>query len=239
MIKDVLAAIRFATIFPVGQEIFNPRRVAACLPAAGLVIGLLLAVFDQSVSGLWSPAAVAALDVVFLAVISGALHLDGLADTADGLYAGHSKERALEIMKDSRTGAMGVVAIACCLLVKWGGLTDLDGSRFWLIMLVPAYARAGVLFGFRFLEYGRRGEGTALAFFEEPLSAADFSWLMVLAGLSLFTGLHMLVLNLGFFGITAAILWFYKRRLGCITGDMLGAMIEVTEALLFLIVAIG
>ena len=237
LFQNILGAIGFATIIPVGTVAFNPRQLAANLPVAGLLIGLLLALFDLLLGGLWSRPAVSALEIVLLAVITGALHLDGLADTADGLYGQNSRERALEIMKDSRTGAMGVVAIVCCLAVKWAGLSNLDDSRLWLLILIPAYARAGNLFGFRFLEYGRQGQGTALAFFEEEFTGSDFRWLALLVGLSVFAGWQMVVLNLGFLVIVILILWFYKRKIGCITGDMLGAMVEVTEAGLFLAVS--
>jgi adenosylcobinamide-GDP ribazoletransferase len=71
------------------------------------------------------------LDVVLLAAITGAFHLDGLADMADGLYGQREREKALAIMKDSRVGAMGLVAVACVLLVKTVGLGSIDHARFW------------------------------------------------------------------------------------------------------------
>ncbi|MDY6824839.1 MAG: adenosylcobinamide-GDP ribazoletransferase [Thermodesulfobacteriota bacterium] len=237
MIKGIRSAVGFATIIPVRGGDFNPREIAAALPAAGLLIGLTLAVFDAVAVELWSRSAAAALDVVFLAIITGALHIDGMADTVDGLYGGHTRERMLEIMKDSRVGAMGATAIVCCLIAKWTGLSALDHHRFLLLLLIPAYARAGSLFGFRFLEYGRGEEGTGSAFFDEPLTAADFRWLGLLVVFSLFSGWQMIWLNVGFVFITAAVIYFYKRMIGCITGDMLGAMIEVTEVVLLLLVA--
>lgn len=235
----ILSAIRFFTIIPVRTGDFQPRHLAACAPAAGLLIGLLLACVDAAALKLWSVFTASAIDVVFLAVITGALHLDGLADTADGLYGGRTREKALEIMKDSRTGAMGVVAVACCLLARWAGVHELDGHRFLLLALIPAYGRATVLFGFRFLEYGRSGEGTAKAFFEEKLSAWDFRWVAVVVALSFFAGRSAVALNLGFACATALVLWFYKKRMGCITGDMLGAMIEVVEVVLLIGVTAG
>ncbi len=237
MIGDIGAALRFATILPVGgRGEFQARRIAVALPAAGLVIGVLLAVFDRIVGGMWPPGVVAALDVIFLAIITGALHLDGLADTADGLYGGQTREKSLEIMKDSRIGAMGVVALICCFLVKIFAVAELTGERFWMLVLIPAYARAGTLFGFSFLSYGRRKEGTALAFFETPLTVRDFFWPGILVVFSVVSG-RWLLLNLCFAVITTFILWFYQRKLGCITGDMLGAMVEVTEAGLLLAAA--
>ncbi|MFW5988980.1 MAG: adenosylcobinamide-GDP ribazoletransferase [Desulfosudaceae bacterium] len=237
--KTILAALHFTTILPLGQGEFNPRAMVAGMPLAGLVIGLLLAVFDWLAGTIWPPPAVAALDLVFLAVITGGLHLDGVADTADGLYGGQNRESALAIMKDSRTGAIGVVALVCCLAVKWAGLVSLEEGRFVLLLLVPAYARAGSLIGFRTLPYGRPEGGTAGAFFDESGSWPPWRWLVPVVALSLLAGSGFLVINAGFVVITAIVLWFYKQKLNCITGDMLGAMIEVTEALLFLMVAAG
>ncbi len=239
--KDVLAALRFFTILPLGRDTgdFSAKSAVIGLPAAGLIIGLLTALFDSLVAGLWPGPAVAVLDVVFLVVITGALHLDGLADTADGLYGGATRERALEIMKDSRTGAIGVVAVVCCLMVKWAGIFSLDGSRFLLIMLVPAYSRAGVLFGLKYLDYGRPEQGTGRAFFDEPLSGGDFRWLALVVGLSLLTGAKFLLINGGFALATLAVLLFFRRKMGCITGDMFGAMIEIIEIFLFLTVSLG
>ena len=80
----------------------------------------------------WSQPVASILDVFLLVIITGALHLDGLGDTADGLYGRRPVEKALAIMKDSRIGAMGVVAIICGLAIKWGGLSGLDADRRWL-----------------------------------------------------------------------------------------------------------
>jgi len=174
---------------------------------------------------------------VGLAVLSGALHLDGLADTADGLYGRRAPEQALAIMKDSRIGAMGMVSVVCCLAVKWAGLTHLVANdQIWLL-LVPAYARSSVLFGIKVLPYGRPDGGTGHPFFQAPIQLKDFWGLGLLLGLSMLTGWGFLSLNLGFILIVCIILRWYQKKIQCITGDMLGAMIEVTEAGLFLIAA--
>ncbi|MFP4445266.1 MAG: adenosylcobinamide-GDP ribazoletransferase [Desulfosudaceae bacterium] len=237
--KTLLSALRFTTLLPLGRGKFAPRAMVAGMPLAGLAIGLLLAGFDWLVASLWPLPAVAALDLVFLAVITGGLHLDGVADTADGLYGGHDRDTALAIMKDSRTGAIGVVALVCCLAVKWAGLASLEEDRFLLLVLVPAFARSGSLFGFRALPYGRPEGGTAGAFFDADRSWSAFRWFLPVVVLSLLAGSRFFMINLGFVLVTAGMLWFYKKKVNCITGDMLGAMIEVTEALLFLLVAAG
>lgn len=238
--NSFIAALQFLTVLPiVRSDAFAPERMLPFFPAAGLVIGLLLALFDTVAGAFWSRHAVSGLDVVFLAGITGALHLDGLGDTADGLYGNRPRERALEIMKDSRIGAMGLVMVVCVLGLKWAGLGDLAQSRFLFLMLIPAYARAGMLFAFRLLPYGRPEGGTGHAFFQKPLAVEDFWGLGLLFLISLFCGGRGILLNLAFLAATGAILWYYHRKMGCVTGDMLGAMTEMTECALFLAVAMG
>lgn len=203
------------------------------------MIGSFVSIFDHVISKLWPDPVVALLDVVFLAIVTGALHLDGLGDTADGLYGNWPREKALAIMKDSRVGVMGLVAIVMGLSIKWGGILSLDAHRSLLLIIVPAYARGGMIFGVRFLEYGRPDGGTGHALFEETLRPSAFLGLILPAGLTYFLGWNGVWLIFLFAGLTAMILSFYKSRIGCITGDMLGAMAEILESLLFLLVCIG
>ena len=251
--KNLLAAIRFITVLPTGRsDHFDAVGMVPWFPAVGLLIGVGLAAFDHAAARFWSPQAAAVLDVVFLAVMTGAFHIDGLADTADGIFSHRPKERTLEIMKDSRIGAMGVVAVVSVLAVKWAGISSISENRTALLILVPAYARGAMLFGMRALEYGRPQGGsvsrarratpqggTGLAFFSRILRPVDLWGVLVTVVLSLALGRGLLAVNVGFFLITAALIAYYRKRLGCITGDMLGAMAEVVEAGLFLIAATG
>ncbi len=207
-------------------------------PLVGLLLGVLVALFDTLVTRFWAPPVVAILDVVLLAVLTGAFHLDGLGDTADGLFSPRSRDRALEIMKDSRIGVMGLVAIVFALGLKWGGIQSLDAHRSLLLVIVPAYARAGILFGMQLLDYGRT-DGTGLPFFKNKLKWTSHWGLLIPVGLSILLGWKAIWLNLMFAVIVGTILLFYRKRMGCITGDMLGAMTEITEAGLFLIVSTG
>ena len=238
--KGFIAAIQFITILPIGKSApFEPNKMIPFFPIVGLVLGLVLAGFDQIVLRLWNPSVVAVLDVALLIILTGAFHLDGLGDAADGLLGQRPKEKALAIMKDSRMGAMGLVAVVCGLAVKWGGILGLDAHRSLLLILVPAYARGGMIIGIRFLKYGRPEGGTGLEFFKEKLGNTAFWGMLVPVILSLMLGWKAVWLNAGFAVIIAAILVYYKKRVGCITGDMLGAITEVTESGLFLILSIG
>jgi adenosylcobinamide-GDP ribazoletransferase len=236
--SGVLSAIQFLTVIPCGpRQTFDARSSLPYFPLCGLLIGAIL-IGIHSVARLWWPPPVAAvLVVVGLAALTGALHLDGLADTADGLYGHRTPEQALSIMKDSRIGAMGMVSVVCCLAAKWAGVACLVANdRIWLL-LIPAYARSAVLFGIKTLPYGRPGGGTGHAFFQAPILWSDFWGMGLLVGISILSGWDFLRLNLAFILIVFLVLRWYQKKIQCITGDMLGAMIEITEAALFIIAA--
>ena len=238
--RHLISAIQFITIIPMGRtEAFEPPKMIPYFPVVGLFLGLLTALFDHFATALWSTPVASLLDVLFLTVLTGAFHLDGLGDSADGLLGQRPKEKALAIMKDSRLGTMGLVAIVFGLALKWAGIAGLDANRALLLVIVPAYARTGMLFGMRFLEYGRPDGGTGVDFFKNRIEWTAFWGLTAPVVLSLFLGWTALWLNLSFVAITAVLVWYYKRRVGCITGDMLGAMAEVLESGLFLLVSMG
>lgn len=238
--KGFLSAVQFITILPWGRaETFEPPRMIPYFPVVGIALGILLALFDHVAVRLWGRPVGSLLDVIFLAVLTGAFHIDGLGDAADGLLGQRPKEKILEIMKDSRLGTMGLVAIVGGLSLKWAGIAGLDANRSLVLIMVPAYARAGMLFGIRYLPYGRPEGGTGLDFFEEKINISAFWGLSVPVLLSIVLGWQAIWLNFCFAALTAGLIRYYRRRIGCITGDMLGAMTEITEAILFLMVSIG
>ena len=240
LMKRIIAAIQFITVIPLGKPgTYDPTGMIAFFPFVGLLLGGIVSVFDLVILNIWSPVTASLLDVILLIMLTGALHIDGLADTADGLYGNRPREKALAIMKDSRVGAMGLVAVFCGLSVKWAGLAEISVHRSLLLLIIPVYARSSMLFGIRFLEYGRPGGGTGHGVFTEKLAARSFWGLVIPVTLSFFLGWSAVVLNLGFAVIVMCTLGFYRRRIGCITGDMLGALTEVTEAGLFLLAAAG
>ena len=135
-----LASLQFISAIPLGKpRPFDPKGIIDYFPLAGLAIGLVVALFDLIAASIWPPLVASVLDVVLLASITGAFHLDGLADAADGLYGHHERENALAIMKDSRVGAMGLVAVVCVLLTKAAALGHVNYPRFlrWTLSTLP------------------------------------------------------------------------------------------------------
>ncbi|MDL2269614.1 adenosylcobinamide-GDP ribazoletransferase, partial [Desulfosarcina sp. OttesenSCG-928-G17] len=170
LITRWIASLQFITILPLGRpQPFDAKGIITCFPLAGLGIGLILAGADSLFSFLWPAGVAAVLDVALLALITGALHLDGLADMADGLYGRRDRETALSIMKDSRVGAMGLVTVVLLLMTKTAAIAGAEQHRFLALVIIPAYARSAMMAGIFFLPYARGNEGTGSSFFETPL----------------------------------------------------------------------
>jgi adenosylcobinamide-GDP ribazoletransferase len=134
---------------------------------------------------------------------------------------------------------MGLVAVFCILAVKTAGIYSVETcgthvQTLVLLLIIPAYSRSTMIFGIRFLEYGRKDTGTGLDLFEKAIGLKDFFFVLIPMVISVFLGYKGLVLNLVFLGTLMLVLGFYKKKFNCITGDMLGAMCEITEAVLFL-----
>ncbi len=240
--EDFKSALTFITIVPAGKNIaYSPMGMIRFFPVVGLILGAGLMAFDLVASFFWTPGVTAILDIIFLVILTGAFHLDGLGDSADGLFSHRSKKRALEIMKDSRTGMMGLVAVFCILALKVAGIYSIKTNNtlfqtLILFFIIPAYSRGAMIFGIKFLNYGRDKVGTGLDLFKNDIGIKDFCFFLIPLIISLSLGYKFLILNFVFFVTLAALLLFYKKRLNCITGDMLGAMNEIMEAVLFLAV---
>jgi adenosylcobinamide-GDP ribazoletransferase len=239
-LTDLRACLAFITILPTGKNpAYSPLGMIRFFPVAGLIIGALLVMTDVLASMVWPAPAAALVDLIFLVAVTGAFHMDGLGDTADGMFSHRGRERALEIMKDSRTGMMGLVAVILGLATKLAGIWSVKVGcspiqATLIFFLVPAFSRAAMIFGIKYLNYGRKS-GTGKDLFNRSLNSKDFYLCLIPLGLSLFLGIKGLILILGFVLGCVGILTFYKRKMNCITGDMLGAMTEVMEAWLFMV----
>ncbi|MDQ1270762.1 MAG: Adenosylcobinamide-GDP ribazoletransferase [Thermodesulfobacteriota bacterium] len=237
---DLRACMAFITILPTGKNpVYSPVGMIRFFPVVGLIIGTLLVITDFLASMVWPAPAAALVDLIFLVAVTGAFHLDGLGDTADGIFSHQSRERALEIMKDSRTGMMGLVAVVLGLAAKLAGIWSVKIScspvqAMAILFLVPSFSRASMILGIKYLKYGRKGRGTGKDLFDRPLNSKDFYLCLIPLGFSLLLGYKGLILISGFALGCVAILKFYEQKMNCITGDLLGAMTEVMEAWLFM-----
>ena len=225
----------FFTRLPVAFRGGDARAFAAsqwAAPLAGAVIGLICGIGLRVSVMLGLPAAVSAALALALGVaLTGALHEDGLADTADGFGGGGSREEKLAIMRDSRSGAFGVVAICLSLLIRWAALATLAVSpAATLAALVAAHAGSRAVLPAMLATLpparadglgsgaGHVGAGTALA-------ALAIGFAALLPGGLGFALMASLVLGLAAFGLAR----LAQRQIGGQTGDVLGAAQQLGE----------
>ncbi|MDH5183521.1 MAG: adenosylcobinamide-GDP ribazoletransferase [Gammaproteobacteria bacterium] len=197
----------------------------------GLMYGLALLLQHTALSQVVS----AALLLLMWVAVSGALHLDGLADIADAWVGGQGdRERALNIMKDPVSGPMGVTALVLLLLLKVALLQQLLGTDIMALILIPALARAQVPLLFMSMPYLRTvGLGKALAE-HLPRWSVMLSWLLLMLLACYLLGLTALWLLLSMLAVMLILRYLYISRFGGLTGDMVGAAIEVVETILLL-----
>ncbi len=212
---------------PAGPDVL--LRAAPLFPLVGAALGAAVAgVAVAALLGL-PPLAAGALAVSFELAVTGALHADGLADSADGL-GGHDRERSLEIMRDHSLGAYGACALGIDLLLKataLGALAERDAIL--AVVAAAALSRAVALPLAAALPYARPGAGTGrLLAGASPVPAALGVALALAVALAA-VGLDALVLALVVSAVAAAVALLARRRLGGITGDVLGAAIELSS----------
>lgn len=236
-------ALQFLTRLPAPARLDYAEvqlgRSLVWYPLIGLLLGGILFVVAWLFEGS-EPLLVAALLLTLWVGLTGALHLDGLADTADAWVGGlGDRERTLAIMKDPASGPIGVVALMLVLLLKFTALaTLLKSGELSILLVLPALARSATALLFITTHYVRPGGiGEALAQ-HAPRSG-------VLLGLILLVVLSLVMLQVGGLIILLAlsVSWFTLRRaavkrLGGFTGDVAGAQLELLECLGLLVIAL-
>lgn len=233
MIRRFLIALQFLTILPVKikseikEEDFGGSLIF--FPFVGLIIGLMLALINFLLGFL--PVMVSAVIILTAnAIISGAIHLDGFADTCDGLYGNKNKEQALQIMRDSRTGAIAVIGVALLLLFKFTLLSSIPKENLGkLLIFMAVFSRYSQVFACFLSKYARE-EGKA-KYFVEYATARGFIittiFTLFLSSALMKTG-GMMLFSLCLFSVLLPIIRI-KRKLGGMTGDTIGAVSEVSE----------
>jgi adenosylcobinamide-GDP ribazoletransferase len=214
----------------------------AWFPLVGLIIGAILAGLDFLLAPVLPDLPATALVLVAWVALTGGLHLDGFVDCCDGLLVAKPAEQRLEIMKDSRVGAFGVIGVVCLLLVKFSALVTLaPGDRLGWLLVVPTLSRWTMVWAAWRYPLARR-DGFAAWF------RAGLSWPHVLVAGSTALAVALLIGRLAGLGSFAAI-WLFtilfaiwvQRRIPGLTGDVYGALNELAEVvgLLFVILVVG
>jgi adenosylcobinamide-GDP ribazoletransferase len=237
ILTDFVRGWRLLTAIPLPLVSQNPNRpagfAAAYYPLVGLILGLLLAGGDRVLSPFLSNPLVAALLLALWAGLTGLLHLDGFMDCCDGLLPPRDPARRLEIMKDSHVGAFGVVGVILLLLIKYNALASLPTPVRWPALLVtPTLARWAMVWAMaRYPQARREGSGT---FFTVGLGWTQVIVASVIAALVALTGLGgwgLLLLAVTWL-TTTLVASLAMARISGLSGDVYGAIGEITETVL-------
>ncbi len=243
MLVEFLIALQFLTVFRLHPYLpFTPEllgRSGVFFPVVGLMLGGVLWLCDSGLFFLPRPLR-SLLLVILLAVLSRGLHLDGLADTADGLWGSAERQKSLEIMRDSAVGTFGVLAVFSVLLLKLYSLELLEGGyRRAALLLAPMLGRWSLVV-MAYSSRPARTEGLGCQFVRE-VKFREFALASVMTLALTFALMEVLGLLL-FVPVASLILLFVlycHRRLGGVTGDTLGALAEMVETWTLILFALA
>jgi len=213
-------------------------RSTIFFPVIGLLLGLILVLVNVLLEPFASPGLSSVALVTILALLTRGLHLDGLGDTFDGLGAGGDRDRILRVMDDSHTGAFGVIAIVLLLFFKIHAIESLDNERWRALLAAPILGRwAMVLLGYR-SQAAKPGLGSTLMDHLEKkhIVFATLFTLLLVAAILHGAGIAMMIWVAIF---VLASKNYFHRRLGGVTGDTFGAVGELSETSVLVILALG
>lgn len=234
MIKGFIQQLMFFTRIPVpfnieyDEEAFTRGIILS--PVVGLLIGLLLCGFYF----IFIKTDVLLLTIIFVIVfeifITGGLHLDGLADTFDGIFSNRSKEEILEIMKDPRIGTNGTLALVITIITKGCILISINQSNIYgYLLIMPAVSRMNIHWSCANSDYAReKGLGGPFINNSGLREVALTTIITAVTGSLILknAAIPAIIIPVGF---TLAFTFYVKKRIGGITGDTLGAVIELSE----------
>ena len=239
---NFLAAIGFLTSIPIGKRAMEGKSLAGSavyFPLVGLVLGFILAGVDYGLGRVLPNLLTSAITVTVLILLTGALHFEGFVDSCDGLFGGHTRERRLEIMRMKNVGAYAVAGGALLLILKFAAIASLshESTRFWMIVMFPMFSRWGMALALSVFPYARE-QGLGTAFRGVKTAHVVIAGAIALIAAVIFAGLSGIIL----FAIATIVailagLWV-TRLLGGLTGDIYGAINELSEVII-LIAAIG
>lgn len=229
--RGFISAMSFLTVIPFPERLkaAEDNRMFVGYPAAGFVIGCLLSLLFFAAGFVFSRELAAVVLVAGSLALTGAIHLDGLADCADAFYGRRGREETLRILKDPRIGTMGGAAIGLSLLARFASVMSLPAPLLALALpAMSAFSRTSVLPALRLLPYVRASGGIISA------GASRRAGRLVLAGAVIAAVTVFLPIPAAVALLALAAFWrlSWKRVGGC-TGDVLGASIEIAEIAFF------
>ena len=235
------AALQFLTLFPrPGWMQHSPNEVgrsAIFFPVVGLILGLILMLVNFLLLAFASAGLLSVILVTLLAFMTRGLHLDGLGDTFDGLGAGGDRERVLSVMDDSHIGVFGLIAIVLVLFSKIHALESMDVDRWRALLVAPILGRwAMVLLAYRSTA-AKAGLGSNLIDHLQTKHFVLATLLTLLLVAAIFRG-NGIVMMAWVAVFTILSKNYFHRRLGGVTGDVFGAVGELSETSVMVLLAL-
>jgi adenosylcobinamide-GDP ribazoletransferase len=244
LITDFSTSLAFCTRLPLVRsasgEGTDISRASWAFPLAGVVVGAIGALVYWLADGLYlDPILSGILAVAATLLITGALHEDGLGDTADGFGASASRERKLDIMRDSEIGAYGTCALILSFMLRAGALVSLAEPVLVALALIAAHAGArATLPAFMRLVPNARRDGLSASAGTPPQRSAVIAALIGLITILLCLGFGAtLIAGTLLAAVMGLMAWLCIRQIGGQTGDVLGALEQVSEILILLVAA--
>ncbi|MCG7627781.1 adenosylcobinamide-GDP ribazoletransferase [Epibacterium sp. MM17-32] len=204
-------------------------RAVWAFPLAGLVVGGLASVMAMAALAVWPPAVAAGLALAVQILVTGAMHEDGLADSADGLWGGFDRSRRLEIMKDSQIGTYGVLVLVLSLGLRWLTLSALlAAGMIWAPVALAVLSRATMPVLMASLP-NARGSGLSQSVGRPTWGAVLLGGALALLLGLLSLGAPMLLAALVLIPVVAGMRALARAKIGGQTGDILGATQQISE----------
>jgi adenosylcobinamide-GDP ribazoletransferase len=227
--RTLLGAISFLTIIPVRTETAPPGRSAALFPLVGAMLGAAGAFIYLETAKAIPGSLAALLTVAFWTLISGIMHEDGLADVADALRAGRTQEKMLAILKDSRIGTFGAVAIVLSFIARWQAVEQIGDPRILQILIaaqaVPRAAMVALAWVSRPV-----GAGLGMAFASTLTTPAALIAIAQGVAAAFLCGPRVgIVIVAASYAVIRIARWYFYRRIGGVNGDCLGATEQILE----------
>jgi adenosylcobinamide-GDP ribazoletransferase len=247
---NFLAALRFLTIIRLPWYKASPEelgRSTVYFPVVGIIIGLILAGLNWLLGLVLPSAIVRVLLIVCLVMLTGALHLDGLADTCDGIAGHKTPEERWKVMHDSQAGAFGVIGVCCLLLVKYISLNSVPASLMMMtLVLMPVISRWAMVYAIFAYPYARPS-GLGKAFKSgtgwQRFTIATVVTLAVATGLVWWADVaYFYVMGLVIMFVVWVIIMvmatYMKHKFAGLTGDTYGAINEVGEVCVLIFICL-
>lgn len=238
-LEDLRVATALLTRLPLPFPAYDPTRPPAAAAWAYPIVGAIVAGICSAVILLatgvgLSSGATAGLVLICAMTVTGAMHADGLADCADGFWGGWTRERRLDIMKDSQIGTYGVLALVLCLGLQWHALSILIAAHMlWPLFAAAMISRAAMVWMMAALPHAR-GEGLS-HHTGRPDRRAVVVALVCAAPTLLFPGVPRLAALVCTLLVAAGIFALARNKIGGQTGDVLGATQQVNATSLLLV----